>query len=339
MRKAVDFDIFLNWVQQHFTDIKVYNEKIRLNSIYCEHLGGDEKHHLWCRPHTGYYHCYKTGKKGTLYDLVMDVEKCSYDAAVDTLGGQQTLRYLEAKLEAFLASEDSNNQPVKEEKKLCLPDNSISVKNLLPPYQNKVLNYLNSRKLPPDGLYYCISGEFEGRIIIPYYNSDGELVYFNARDILHAKPYLRYRGPESGTGFKKEEVVWISFFPRKGSKIYLTEGEFDAMTLDICGFRGCAAGGKEVSSKQILLIRDYEVCMAFDRDESGKQAIRKLGLMLLENGVRRVSFVRPPDPYKDWNEMLAGSKDKPALSERLIRAYILQNEKPFNELTSSLLNF
>lgn len=339
MYKSIDFDIFLDWVKQHFTDIKVYNEKIRLNSIYCDHLGGDEKHHLWCRPHTGYYHCYKTSKKGTLYELVMDVEKCSYDAAVDILGGEQNLRYLEAKLEAFFASEEADNKTLVEDKKLCLPEGSISVKNLMQPYKNKVLNYINSRKIPSDGLYYCISGEFGGRIIIPYYNSDAELVYFNARDISRPRPFLRYRGPESGTGFKKEEVVWMSFFPRKGAKIHLTEGEFDAMTLNLCGLHGCATGGKDVSQQQINLIREYEVCMAFDRDKSGKDAIRKLGLSLLENGVKKISFVRPPDPYKDWNEMITGSEGKPPLSERLIKAYILQNEKPFNELTSSLLNY
>ncbi len=340
MRKPIDFDTFLNWAQQHFTDIKVGEEKIRLNSIYCEHLGGDEKHHLWCRPHTGHFHCYKSGKKGTLYDLVIDVEKCGYHEAVDILGGKQTLRYLEAKLEAFLASEEANEQ-VKEKPVLTLPNNSVSVVKLLPPYQAKVINYLKSRKIPPEGLHYCIAGEFEGRIIIPYHNSDGELVYFNARDITRPKPFLRYRGPEAGTGFKKDEVVWMSFFPKKGAKIYLTEGEFDAMTLDLCGLHGCATGGKDVTVKQINLIRDYDICIAFDRDPSGKEAFRQLGWTLYENGVRKVTFVRPPEPYKDWNEMLAGNEKegKPALSEKVIRAYIIQNEKPFNEFTSSLLNY
>jgi DNA primase len=340
MRKPIDFDTFLTWAQQHFTDIKVSEEKIRLNSIYCNHLGGDEKHHLWCRPYTGHFHCYKSGKRGTLYDLVMDVEKCSYSQAVDTLGGKQTLRYLEAKLEEFLASEAANEK-VEEKPVLTLPENSISVTKLLPPYQAKVANYLKGRKIPLEGLYYCINGEFYGRIIIPYYNSDGELVYFNARDIIHPKPYLRYRGPDSGLGFKKSEVVWMSFFPRKGAKIYLTEGEFDAMTLNLCGLHGCATGGKDVTSRQIAMIRDYEVCIAFDRDPSGKDAFRKLGWELYMNGVKKVTFVRPPEPYKDWNEMLAGNEKegKPALSEKVIRAYISQNEKPFNEFTSSLLNY
>jgi DNA primase len=335
MRKPVDFDKFLEWADQHFTDVKVINEKIRLNSIYCEH---DEKHHLWCRPHTGYYHCYKSGKKGSLYELVMDVEKCSYSDAVDVLGGKQSLRYLESKLEEFFASEAANEAP-KEEPVLSLPPGSISINKLLSPYRDKVLKYLNGRKIPPDGLYYCIDGEFSGRIVIPYYNSDGELIYFNARDVIRPKPFLRYRGPDSDKGFKKDEVVWMSFFPRKGAKIYLTEGEFDAMTLNLCDLHGCATGGKDVTFKQIQMIMQYDICIAFDRDPSGKEAFKELGYNLYQNGVRKVSFVRPPEPYKDWNEMLAGAKDKKPLTEKIINAYITQNEKPFNEFTSSLLNY
>lgn len=335
--KAVDFDIFLTWVEEHFDVVKVKGKRVRINSIFCEHLGGDEKQHLWCRPYTGHYHCYKSGKKGTLYELVMAVEKCAYDQAVDILGGDQTLRYLEAKLEAFLNGEGANTQPVKP--RLELPPYTFPIKDLLPQYKEPVEKYLQSRKIPIHGLYYCIQGDFYGRIVIPYYNSDGELIYFNAR-ALKKEVKLRYRGPEAGTGFKKEEVVWMSFFPKKGAKIYLTEGEFDAMTLNLMGFHGCATGGKDVGQLQINMIRDYEVCLAFDTDPSGREAFRQLGWNLYQSGVKRVSFIRPPEPYKDWNEMYAGNPDKgkPALDEKIIRAYIFKNEKPFNEFTSSLLN-
>jgi DNA primase len=335
MIRPIDFDTFLSWAKNHFDTIKVKGEKICLNSIYCEHLGGDSKQHLWCRPYTGYFHCYKSGKKDTLHNLVMDIEKCSYDEAVDILGGEQSIRYLESKLEAFFASQES--QTVVAQTKLELPPGTVSVKNLMQPTQQKVLDYLASRKIPPDGLYYCVSGDLYGRIIIPYYNSDGKLIYFNGRDVT-GKTKLRYRGPAIETGFRKDEVVWMSFFPKKGAKIYLTEGEFDAMTLNLCGFHGCATGGKDVCPKQIEMIRNYRVCLAFDTDPSGKDAFRHLGWTLYENGIKSVTFVRPPAPYKDWNEMFAGGKNKPALDNAIIRAYIEKHEKPFNEFTSSLLN-
>lgn len=326
----IEFEIFHDWAKQNFTDIKVKANKIRLNSIYCD----DQKYHLWCRPHTGHYHCYKSGIKGTLYKLVMDVEGCSYPEAIDILGGKQTLRHLEEKLEIFL-----RNEKIHEEKqgkiKLILPPHTLSIDKLIDPYKTKVVKYLESRKLSHNGLYYCISGDYSGRIVIPYYDSDGNLIYFNARSI---DSKLRYRGPEINTGFKKDEVVWMSFFPRKGAKIYLTEGEFDAMTLNLCGLHGCATGGKDVSTKQILMVAHYNICLAFDTDPSGKNAFLDVGWRLKENGVKNVTFVRPPEPYKDWNEMLAGKFDKQPLNEKIIYSYIVQNEKPFNEFTSSLLN-
>jgi len=240
-------------------------------------------------------------------------------------------------LEEFFSSE--YKEVIEEEKsKLSLPSGSISISKLVQPYKNIAINYLKTRKLPYDGLYYCISGDFGGRIIIPYYDSDGELVYFNSRDIVNPKPFLRYKGPDKSLGFKKEEVVWMSFFPRKGAKIYLTEGEFDAMTLNLCGLHGCAFGGKEVNNKQISMIMDYEICMAFDCDVSGKDAFQKIAYEMFKNGVKKVNFVRPPKPYKDWNEMLAGSKDKKPIDPAVIKAYILQKEKPFNEYTSYFLS-
>jgi DNA primase len=338
MAKSIEFDIFLAWAKEHFDDIKVTDQRIKVNSVFCEHLGGDTKHHLWCRPYTGHYHCYKSGKRGTLYDLVMHIEKCAYSQAIDILGGDQSLRYLEAKVESFLAGDQVSTQPAKP--KLHLPPLTFPIQDLEQPYRSKVESYLKSRKIPIHGLHYCTNDQdFYGRIVIPYYDSDGELIYFNAR-ALNPKVKLRYRGPKAGTGFRKEEVVWMSFFPKKGSKIYLTEGEFDAMTLNLLGFHGCATGGKDVSLKQIEMIRQYEICLAFDTDPSGREAFIDLGWTLYECGVKKVTFIRPPNPYKDWNEMLAGNKDKgkPALDERIIQAYIAKNEKPFNEFTASLLN-
>lgn len=326
MVKAIDFDTFLNWAQSRFDDIIVKNEKIRLNSIYCD----DTKHHLWCRPYTGFFHCYKSGKKEPLHKLIMDVEKCSYSEAVNILGGDQSIRCLEEKLEEFL-----NGKPPEEKKTLSLPPLVFPIKDLTSPYKEKALRYLETRLIPPSGLYFGVGGDFYGRIVIPYYDSDGELIYFNGRDILNPKPFLRYRGPDAETGFRKDQAVWMSFFPRKGAKIYLTEGEFDAMTLSLCGLHGCATGGKDVQPAQIDLIRKYEVCLAFDTDPSGKEAFRKLGWTLYENGIKKVSFVRPPKPFKDWNEMFVAIKG----DEKILKAYITKHEKPFNEFTSAMLNF
>ncbi len=329
MRRSVDYKSFLTWAKEHFDDIKVLPGKIKLNSIFCEHLGGDVKHHLWCRPKFGSFHCYKSGTRGSLYDLVMEVEQCSYDEAVDHLGGDQELRYLEAKLEAFFAVEQKEEREFY--KRLKLPPNTYAIHELLPQYKSRVEGYLASRMIPPEGLYYCIQGDYGERIVIPYYDRSGDLVYYNARDISGFSK-IRYRGPDGETGAKRNEVVWMSFFPKAGSKVYLTEGEFDAMSLNLSGLHGCATAGKEVDPKQIGVLRGYKICLAFDADPAGKDAFRTTGFNMLQEGIKEVSFVRPPEVYGDWNDMLC------ALGPQLVAAYIRKNEKPFNEFTTSLLN-
>jgi hypothetical protein len=88
---AIDFDIFVDWVENRFDGNVVINgREVRINSVFAD---SDEKHHLWCNPgggkrgiKTGVFHCFKTDKKGTLVGLVMHVDKCGKKQALETLG-------------------------------------------------------------------------------------------------------------------------------------------------------------------------------------------------------------------------------------------------------------
>src|SRR3954467_6721638 len=102
----INFETFLNWAKTHLNNIKVGGGKIKANSLWCD----DSKRHLWCKPSIGYFHCWKSGKKGTLFDLIMEIEKCSYDEAVDILGGDHRLHYYETKVDALFAKQEF--QPV-----------------------------------------------------------------------------------------------------------------------------------------------------------------------------------------------------------------------------------
>ena len=48
-------------------------------------------------------------------------------------------------------------------------------------------NYLKSRKLPVDNLYVCSNGRYANRIIIPYYDNNKKLIYYNGRSINYNK--------------------------------------------------------------------------------------------------------------------------------------------------------
>lgn len=323
MPEPVDYNLFKSWANEHFDNMVERGGKIRLKSIFCDNIGGDKKHHLYCKPSIGYFKCMKSGTKGTLYELVMKIEGCSFDEAVDILGGEHNLRYFESKLEEYLNIKPDNNNRTFIKKKLDFPPNTFLINDLSKTnhFRIRAENYLNGRKLPIKGLMICIAGEYSNRIIIPYYNRKGDLIYWNGRDLGNSS--LRYRGPDSSLypEAKKEEVVWMEYFPALDTKIYLTEGEFDAMTLNECGLHAAAFGGVSFNLKQFEMLKGYQLVLSFDADKAGEKGLMELSEAMKKNGFDKLYYVRPPKKYKDWNAMLMD------LGKDLVRLYIKQKEE------------
>ena len=322
-----EFDAFLEWVSDRFPDYEISNDEIKINSVFTSDTG----RHLWCNPDKNCYHCWKTDESGNLFELICHVDKCGFDEARHVLGSDNYIRNLESKLAKW--KERQKTPPPPPEPMLALPPNTCRIDALAEPHLGRACQYLESRKLPPGDLMYCPSGEFRDRLIIPYYDAAGKLVYWNSRDVT-GKAKLRYRGPDKDVAkVGKGDVLWMSKWPTGGEKVYLTEGEFDAMSLASLGLNAGACGGKEVGQKQISLLKPYHVSISFDNDKSGQAALNKVGMALLASGVQRVSFIRPPMKIKDWNQMLveAGAEK--------VKAYIRMGEKIFNPWTSSMLRF
>lgn len=340
---AVDQDKFIRWAESRFdNDVKIDGKgSIRLNSIFAD----DFKHHMYChtdpqikdgsnRPF-GTFHCFKTGQKGSLVSLVMMVENCPFDEALDILGGEDVnMRFLEERLQKMLATDSEKNvkpsSPV--DINLKLPDGTYRISDLPEDnyYRVSAEIYLIDRKLRPENYCVCVSGEFKNRIVIPYYDRNGKLIYWNTRIIgnEHGKDVLRYRGPSSDTGVGKSDVIYMSNWPDLGETVHLTEGEFDADALTIVGFNGGALGGKNLSPEQAEYLRGHKTVVCLDNDDSGREAIRIVGEDFLAHGFADgLAFVRPPIGFKDWNAMLM------KLSPAVIRAYVLKNQKSFNPIT------
>lgn len=340
----VDFDTFLQWAEDRFGAVHVKGNEIKINSIFTE----DHKFHLWANPYggknqieDGCYKCWYTNEIGTLVGLVMKVDGCSYAEAKEMLSGRTPIGILEDKLEEFF----KNKEEIKENRveQIELPSGCFKIsemsKNSLDRMEAEL--YLEKRKLPISGLYYCNDREsykYYQRIMIPYYDANGALVYFNGRYIGKNEKTLRYRGPEKEIGIGKSDVLFIANalsegWPPLKSKIYLTEGEFDALTLNVCGFYGAACGGKNLDIKQILLLldRSYSVCLCLDNDSAGKNGLIEMGEKLNSYNFRG-TFIRPPQGIKDWNQMLVTFKPE------MVKEWISRKEKPVDDWTTFFLN-
>jgi DNA primase len=327
---SIDFDSFVQWCEDRFPgEVIVKGKEVRINSIFSP----DHKRHMWCNPYGGKHHredgvyrCFYTDKKGTLVGLVMEVDNCSYEEAKELLSGNTPIRVLEDELDKFFQEKEYEKTNT-EELKIKLPEYTYLITGLPKSslLRMEAEDCLAKRKLPTEGLYVCSTGNYKNRIIIPYYDANGKLIYFNGRNMMNKG--LRYLGPEKEIGVGKGDVIYASIWPSKGSKIYLTEGELDALTLKICGFNGMACGGKTLSEKQIEYIRDYKICLALDEDEAGFAGVLEMGRKLMANQISEITFVRPPVGLKDWNKMLV------RLNEDIISAWIHEHEKPFDDFT------
>jgi DNA primase len=333
---GLDFDTFLRWATNKFG---AENIRFRGNEICTHSMFADEDHkfHLWMNPSGGKkglkggaYRCWKTDKRGSLIALVAHLDRIDYEEAEELLTGTTSLRALEKKLEEYFGCQgdvDYNDVP-EIKQRLELPLYTYLIEDLSSSHGFRVRAeaYLEKRKIPTDGLYVCIKGDYRNRIVIPYYNSEGDLIYFNARTMDTNPKALRYMKPDSDE-IKQNEILYMKEWPRKGSQVYITEGEFDAMTLNLCGLYGTACGGKFLSQSQVELLRPYVPVLATDGDISGKKALVSIGTELQARGFEKVYYVRPPKNYKDWNAVL--EKHSP----ETIKDYITKNQKIFTQWT------
>lgn len=336
---AIDFDRFLEWAENRFPVVKVSGNEIKVDSVFADN---DTKQHMWCNPlggkknrDHGVFHCWKTDQRGSLITLVRLVDKCSYEEALEILNaGDASMAQLELELEKFLNEKyygiKKEPEIPQENNKAKLPAFTHLISSMSPNdlYRTQAEVYLYGRKLPIDNLYVCVNGEYRNRIIIPYYDQNGKLIYWNGRYLGENKNVLRYQGPDKKDfGVGKDDVLFVPEWPKLVERLYLTEGEFDAMTLKYAGLFSGAFGGKNLSELQMIMLKNYRVTLCLDNDKAGKNALPVMGKQLKSFGFVDVRYIRPPQQYKDWNQMLQNTNNK------LIKAYILRKEKVYSDWT------
>lgn len=326
---AIDPTKFEKWAKNKFGEdnVNTKGKEIRINTIF---EPDDTGFHLYCNPSGGkrkikhgVFHCFKTDRRGTLVKLVQLAENCDRESAIDILRGRTPIHELEKRLEELFSYEEAQ-EPVKSSLQLppeCYLISDLGLNNW---WRSKAVDYLNSRKIPIDGLYICTGDRYKGRIIIPYYDKDNKLIYWNGRALFSSK--CKYLGPPKETGVGKEDVVYMAgSWPKAGETVYICEGEFNAKSLSIAEFNAVACGGKSMSKKQSIMLSDYKTVICLDRDKAGKAGTAKMSSMLTSlnksDGKDKLMFVVPPKGYNDWNEFLVKN------SPELLHHYIIKNQK------------
>lgn len=112
---------------------------------------------------------------------------------------------------------------------------------------------------------YCPKGAYKGRVVIPVWGAEGELLYWVARRFMFSGPTYKY--PSAGeAGRGRNEVLFNWPEARTKNQVVICEGVFDAMAI---GPHAVAILGKTASGTQQAMLRRMrasQLVIALDGD-------------------------------------------------------------------------
>ena len=176
--------------------------------------------------------------------------------------------------------------------------------------RNKVVRYLGKRHLDSkDIIRYRIGWDGDHfRIVIPSYDSKGNLNYYVARSFL-VDDHQKYKNPH----ISKNEVIFNELFVDWTSRVVLVEGVFDHLVTP----NSIPLLGKEVHDLLIrkLLENGSKVVLMLDGDSEGQAASKKAFQKLARYGV-------PTQVVKLTNDEDPSQLGREKVKERLLLASV-----------------
>ena len=129
--------------------------------------------------------------------------------------------------------------------------------------------YCERRKIPEhiwQKFYVAIDGKYRNRIIIPFFDNDGQVYYWQGRHLYGEEPKYLNRSVD------KTDVVYNLPFIDKSKPVIVLEGPIDSMFIE----NSIATLGLEFSEKNKKIIESLSPYYLFDNDEAGNAKARKL---------------------------------------------------------------
>lgn len=145
----------------------------------------------------------------------------------------------------------------------------IPIKNCPPELKEKVKNFCVSRCIPKERIKefrVAVKGKYKNRIVIPAFNKEGRVVYFQCRTLGNETPkYLNSATSKEGVIYGIERV-------KKNIPVIVLEGPIDSMFVE----NGVATFGcgypKEIQNE----LNKYSCLYLMDNDKAGNAKMREL---------------------------------------------------------------
>ena len=278
------------------------NKEFLFTCPYCEH----HKRKFSVNLDKGYYKCWVCDTRGkNLYRVIR---------RFGTNHDKSQWRDLTSQVD-YNKLEELFDEKVEEKQILEMPQGFVSLANKdVPPTGFAARNYLRKRGISKRDIVwwkmgYCSGGEYEGRIIIPSFDNEGELNYFISRSYDTAY-YPKYKNPPAS-----KNIIFNDLFVDWSSDVVLVEGIFDAIVV---GRNAVPILGSTLNQNSVLLRKivkeDAGVYVALDPDAKKKELEIIKTLLDFDIEVWKVDLGDNDD---------VGSMDKPQFQKCLENATLI----------------
>lgn len=309
----IDLLVVNEFVYEHFEKVKTSKNgnHFLARCLFC---GDSKKNPYKKRFNLDYnngnpiFQCFNCSKSGSFLELYSEILCISIEDAKKELFGfdpdyliQKLSKRKKDKIEKLIEYETYNyiiNECASENKKI----DSLLNEN----YINLLKKFREDRRIPKNyKIFYAYDGDYKGRIIIPIYDNNKDIIYFQARRVPGSNILPKYKNP---TLEKGNTIFNADKFDRNKS-IIIFEGLLDAMML---GNQGTTCLGKFISDdflSKVISKTNESTVVAFDNDGPGFESMIKF--MKESKYNKRVLYFLMPKEYNnctDINECVVRNK-------------------------------
>jgi len=164
-------------------------------------------------------------------------------------------------------------------------------------YNESLIQFKKDRKIPDNiPIFVAYKGKYKGRFIIPVFDNNNNIIYFQARRI-HKKQEPKYMNPSS----EKKIIIHNEYKFDREKCIVVVEGLLDAISI---GDQGTVCFGSNITDefiKKLMKMTNVGVVIALDNDETGKKSLQKF----IDNSKysKKVKYFIYPYDMKDINSI------------------------------------
>lgn len=220
-------------------------------------------------------------------------------------------QYIKELLETHGKSKNKKDKPIAkakvkltEEEKLLLAEEKENTKHFSPILKSgtslsaKAIEVCMDRKIPKDiwnKFFVCNDGIYKGRMIIPFYDENKKIYYYQARDLIGRIP--KYLNRKLG----RDDALYNWFNIDKTKPVMITEGPIDSMFLD----NSIATLGLSFTNKVQAKLDSINAYYLLDNDNAGYkksiELIKEKKYVFLWKKFLKDKCI--PDKYKDINDV------------------------------------